>query len=55
MMLNEGKRKGDQIKAFDVNYYFADDSVQGHGGIISTIREKRNAAYFKEKYNQYMK
>lgn len=54
MMLNEGKRKGDQVKAFDVTYYFADVSVNGHGGVISTIRQKKNAVYFKEMYDRYI-
>lgn len=54
MMLNEGKQKGDQAKAFDVNYYFADESVKGHGGIISTVKHGKNAVYFKEMYNKYM-
>ena len=54
MMLNEGKRKGDQVKAFDVTYYFADVTVNGHGGIISTIRQKKNSVYFKEMYAKYM-
>ncbi len=54
MMLNEGKRKGDQYKAFDVNYYFADNENPGEGSLARLMRAKKNATYFKEVYRQYM-
>ena len=53
-MINEGKRKQDQEKAFDVNYYFADNEEPGRGSLARLIRAGKDAAYFKRVYAEYM-
>ena len=54
IMINEGKRKEDQEKAFDVNYYFADNEEPGRGSLARLIRAGKDAAYFKKVYDEYM-
>ncbi len=54
IMLNEGKRKEDQEKAFDVNYYFADNEEPGRGSLARLLLANKDAAYFKKVYKEYM-
>lgn len=54
VMLNEGRRKEDQMEAYDINYYFADDDVPGRGCLARALQNHFDAVYYKTMYDKYM-